>query len=292
VNEEEWNIIKLINWSTNYFKEKNIKNPRTNSELLLCHALNMRRLDLYLNFDRPLSQSELQKFKLLLRRRVKHEPIQYIIKETEFMGLPIKVNENVLIPRPETELLVEKIIETTKDRWGSLLKLSILEIGTGSGNIAVSLAHFLPNSEVLTIDISKDALKIARKNAETNSTLFRTSFLEKSIFDLNAKSFKDVKIVVSNPPYISEGEYETLEPEVKNFEPRKAYLEGGDGLSFYRKISEVAYSWLSPDGLLFFEIGMGMLEKVKEIIESNNFKILHITKDYNSIDRVVCAEKI
>ncbi|RKY84703.1 peptide chain release factor N(5)-glutamine methyltransferase [candidate division KSB1 bacterium] len=290
MNKEKWNIIKLINWSTEYFREKNFSNPRTNTELLLCHTLNMKRLDLYLNYDRPLSEKELALFKSLIKRRVKHEPIQYITNETEFMGLRFKVNKNVFIPRPETEILVEKIIEVAKEKWNNLLKVSILEVGTGSGNIAVSLAHFLPNAEILSMDISKEALDIARENSELNNTTFRTTFIEKSIFSLNKDSFRDVRILVSNPPYVSRTEFEALEPEVRDFEPKIAYFEGGDGLSFYRKICSVASSWISGDGCLFLEVGYGMQKKVIEIVEKNNLEIVNIFKDYNGIDRVVYAK--
>jgi len=291
VFKEEWNIVKLIRWSTDYFKEKKIKNPRTNSELLLCYTLNMKRLDLYLNYDRPLSQDELTMYKGLIKRRVNHEPIQYIFQETEFMGLPFTVNEHVLIPRHETEILVEKAIEKAKERWNNLLKLSILDIGTGSGNIAVSLAHFLPNAEILSIDISEQALEVARKNSAMNNTTFRTTFIHKSVFEFNENSFRDIHIIISNPPYVSADELDTLEPEVKNFEPQSAYLEGGDGLSFYRKICSVARYWLSPDGLLFFEIGEGMLADVEQIIKGNYLKISNVTKDYGGIERVICVEK-
>ena len=199
-------ILEIINLSADFLIGKGVEDSRINAELLLAHVLNCKRLDLYLKFDQPLKEEELAVYRELLKRRGRREPLQYIVGIVEFYGLEFKVNPSVLIPRPETEILVETVIENSnKDE-----QLKILDIGTGSGNIAVSISKHLVNSKIWGIDSSNEALKIADENSKINSVEDRTYYLQKNIlngFEINEKDFD---IIVSNPPYISGKDFYSL----------------------------------------------------------------------------------
>jgi release factor glutamine methyltransferase len=281
-------VLESINLSTEYLKNKGIESPRVNAEQLLASILNCKRLNLYLNFDRPLSEEELQNYRSYLKRRSMREPLQYIIGKVEFYGLEFIVNPSVLIPRQETEILVETIITLYNKNTHPV---KILDIGTGSGNIAVSISKNLPNSSVTAIDISEDALNIANENALLNSVSERTQFFKvdfiKDSFDLN-----DFDVVVSNPPYIPLDEFDTLQPELKEHEPKVALTDYNSGLSFYEIITERSNALLKKEGRLFFEVGKGQYSKVHNLMSSNNLQNITIIKDYANIERVIFGEKI
>jgi release factor glutamine methyltransferase len=279
-------VLESINLSSEFLKNKGIESPRINAELLLAHILNCKRLNLYLSFERPLSEEELQKYRELLRRRSKFEPLQYIIGSVEFYGLDFKVNTSVLIPRQETEILIETIL----GQFDKNAPLKILDIGTGSGNIAISIAKHLDNSFVTAIDISGDALKTASENAALNSVSGRTEFIKLDFLtgDMNRNDFD---IVVSNPPYVSSDEFKTLAPELKEYEPKVALTDNNSGFHFYEVISAKANLLLKPGGKLFFEVGKGQFSKVTEIMTKNNFRNIKLTKDYLNIERVIAGEK-
>jgi release factor glutamine methyltransferase len=265
-----------------------IENPRLNAERLLASVLKLDRVGLYLQFDKPLSSLERESFKALLKRRAVHEPLQYILGETEFMSFPFSVTRDVLIPRPETEILVERAVESCK----SLGPVRILDIGTGSGCIAVSLAKMLPESAVDTADVASSALQLAKSNAERNGAGDRVRFIEA---DMRAGNFVNFvsppyDAVVSNPPYVSLAEWPNLPKDVRDFEPRTALCDEGDGLSFYRIIASKARTILSPGGKLFLEIGFGQKDSVLEILQSAGFTGIEAYPDLNGIDRVVKAE--
>jgi release factor glutamine methyltransferase len=280
-------VLESINLSSEYLKNKGIDSPRINAELLLAHVLNCKRLNLYLSFERPLSEEEIIKYRELLKRRIKFEPLQYIIGKVEFYGIDFKVNPSVLIPRQETEILVETII----GQYDKYDTLRILDIGTGSGNITVSLAKNLDNSFVTGIDISEDALKIANENALINSVSNRTEFIK--IDFLNEDIIRtDFNIIVSNPPYVSLEEFETLSPELKEYEPKIALTDYNSGLRFYKIISAKSNILLKPGGKLFFEVGKGQFSNVSEIMKKNNFQNINVSKDYLNIERVISGEKI
>jgi release factor glutamine methyltransferase len=280
-------VLESINLSSEYLKNKGIESPRINAELLLAHILNCKRLNLYLSFEKPLTEEELQKYRELLRRRSKFEPLQYIIGKVEFYGIDFKVNPSVLIPRQETEILVETII----GQYDKHDTLRILDIGTGSGNIAISLAKNLDSSVITALDISEDALNIAYENALLNSVNDRTEFIR---FDFLKEEFKrnEFDVVVSNPPYIALEEFETLSPELKEYEPKVALTDYNSGFLFYEIISDKSNHLLKPGGKLFFEVGKGQASKVTEIMTKNNFQNINVTKDYLNIERVVSGEKI
>jgi len=280
-------VLESINLSSEYLKNKGIESPRINAELLLAHILSCKRLNLYLSFEKPLTEEELQKYRELLRRRSKFEPLQYIIGKVEFYGIDFKVYPSVLIPRQETEILVETII----GQYDKHDTLRILDIGTGSGNIAISLAKNLDNSVITALDISEEALKIANENALLNSVNDRTEFIR---FDFLKEEFKrnEFDIVVSNPPYIAIEEFETLSPELKEYEPKAALTDYNSGFLFYEIISNKSNHLLKPGGKLFFEVGKGQSSKVAEIMTKNNFHNINMTKDYLNIERVISGEKI
>lgn len=278
-------VLESIRLSTEYLEKKGVESPRINAELLLADILNCKRLDLYLSYDRPLSADEVTKYRTYLKRRGDFEPYQYITGKVEFYGLQFEVNPSVLIPRPETEILVEEIISLFKDSG----ELKILDIGTGSGNIAIALASNLKNASITATDISKNCLETAERNSFSNQTDKQIKFIINDILkdDLNGGEFD---IVVSNPPYISEKDFNDLRPELKVYEPKQALTDNSDGLIYYRIISAKAKKLLKNKGKLFFEIGDGQSEKVSTILTDNNYSDIKIVNDYLHINRVISGK--
>ncbi|OGU28845.1 MAG: protein-(glutamine-N5) methyltransferase, release factor-specific [Ignavibacteria bacterium GWA2_35_9] len=278
-------VLEAINLSTEFLEKKEIESPRINAELLLAHALNCKRLDLYLSYDRPLNEDEVKLYREFIRRRIKSEPLQYIIGKVEFYGIEFNVNPSVLIPRQETEILVETIINSV-NKDGSL---KILDVGVGSGNISISLAKHLPYSKITATDISEQALETAKANAEMNNVLEKINFIKHDILSHNLNDEFD--IVVSNPPYISREEFPQLKDELKVYEPQNALTDFSDGLNYYRIISSKAKEFVKSKGKIFFEVGQGQVEDVKRILAENNFNEISIVKDYLKIDRVISGVK-
>lgn len=275
-------VLNALKLATEYFEKKEIQSARVNAELLLAHLLNCKRLDLYLRFEQPLAENEVELYRQMITRRGKYEPVQYIIGSTEFYGIHFEVNRSVLIPRPETEILVETIINRYKYDKG----LRILDIGCGSGNIAIALAKHLPDSEITTIDVSVEALQLAEENARRNEVVnikFQFSDIYSNGFDINNK----FNLIVSNPPYVSSREFNTLQKEITMYEPKNAVTDDEDGLRFYKRISEFARENLVVGGSLFYEIGADQSDDVKSILLGNGFKSIQIVKDYQKIDRVI-----
>ncbi len=252
----------------------------TETEQILTAILDCRRIDLY-TAQPVLSPAQEELYKTMQQRRRDGEPLQYILGRCEFMGLPFFVNEHVLIPRPETEILIETVLEKARE-WGKE-SLSVLELGTGSGNIAVSLAKFLPEAYVTTVDCSSDALKVAVRNAHLNSVEHRIRFMENDMFGFCRENHKKFDIIVSNPPYIRTRDLASLPVDVRQ-EPRLALDGGTDGLSFLRFIIETAPPRLSTGGFIALEIGDGQEQAIKHI---SDFKRMEFFKDYVGTDRVV-----
>ncbi|MCX7876176.1 MAG: peptide chain release factor N(5)-glutamine methyltransferase [Melioribacteraceae bacterium] len=278
-------VLEAINLSTSYLEKKNIESPRLNAELLLANILTCKRIDLYLSFDRPLKENEIIKYRDFIRRRGNNEPLQYILGKVEFYNLEFMVNNSVLIPRPETEILVEEIISVNKSKSN----LKILDIGTGSGIIPICLAKNLTNPILTAIDISVEAIEVAKQNAINNHVDEKISFINEDInkFNIENDSFD---IIVSNPPYISVNEYQTLQNEVKNYEPKIALTDNNDGVTFYKLIIDKSIKWLKPNGYLFFELGYNQ-RKVVEFLMNENFNQIKIVKDFQNIDRVIYGVK-
>jgi release factor glutamine methyltransferase len=279
-------VLEAIRLSTEYLDKKKIDSPRINAELLLAHIIGCKRLDLYLAFDRPLTEPELNIYRGLIKRRASYEPLQYIIGTVEFYGLVFKVTPSVLIPRPETELLVENIIKELSDKE----QLNILEIGCGSGNIAISLAYHLKQAQIITTDISDAALNLAKENSQKLGVAERISFIRHNILTDDLLRFSMFDLVVSNPPYVSLQSYSSLQKEIMDFEPRLAVTDESDGLTFYRIISEKVSGNIKKGGKLFFEISHGQCDDVKSIMTKNNFSKIEVIKDYQNIERIVFGE--
>ncbi len=280
-------LIDIVNLSTRYLADHHIENARLNAELLLGHALNMKRVELYVNFEKPLADDELQRIREMLRRRGNHEPLQYIIGETEFFGLRFYTNPAALVPRPETELLVEKTLELIKTQTN----VDVLDIGTGSGNIAVSLAVHHPGVLVTAIDVSKEALQLAHRNADLHCVADRITFTQLDVMnddDVNLLSVFD--LIVSNPPYISTDERELLPRDVREFEPEDALYAGDDGLVFYRRLADKYRQWLRPGGYVCVETGFGMADNVCRLFELTGLIVESVYPDLNGIERIVVAK--
>lgn len=282
--EKTWIILEIIKSSEELLRNRNIKNPRLNAEILLADALGIKRIDLYLQFDKPLGQDEIAKFKEMLVRRLNYEPLQYIRGFTEFYGMNFKVNRNVLIPRRETELLAEKSIEAIKTLSTPPL---ILEIGAGSGCISVAIAK---NAEckIDSIDIDDNVLELAYENSQVNGTGNEIAFQKKDITTF--RDFNSYDIVISNPPYIPLSEYHILDKEIKDFEPAQALTDHKEGMSFYKVIFDIA-SKTEKNIHLLLEIGDNKRTKIEELLSNYNFEKISFYKDLIDIDRVVHIQK-
>jgi len=259
------------------------------AELLFTHTLDCDRASLYLDGKQPMAQEKGAYIASVLKRRMNSEPIQYILGKAEFMGLEFKVAPGVLIPRPETEILVETAIESVVSRKLSVVSPRILDLGTGSGCIAVSLAKFLPGADITAVDISDTALKIAADNARAHNV--KINFIKSDLLKAYSLQLKAYDLIVTNPPYIPTGDIDRLQPELK-YEPRIALDGGKDGLEIYRRIIEEAPYYLKSAGALIVEIGCGQADVAKKIAQnSGKFKIIEVVRDYNQIDRVVVLRK-
>ncbi len=281
-------VLESLELSSKFLDNKGVESARMNAELLLAHILECKRLDLYLRFNQPLNKNETDIYRNYITRRGNFEPYQYIIGDAEFYGLKFIVDKNVLIPRPETEILVETILEKyPKDE-----ELKILDIGTGSGNIPITLAVNLPESKVISIDISAEAIKVAEQNRELHDLKSRVGFIKSDILTENLEKYNNTfNIIVSNPPYVKKEEFGTLQKEIVDFEPDIAVTDFEDGLKFYKEISRKSHLLLREKGILFFEVGQGQAEEVKSIMEKNGFTNVEIQKDLSDIERVVLGVK-
>ena len=283
--ETPWTVLALLTWAGNFLAEKGFDETRLHAELLLAHVLGISRLDLYLQFDRPLIPEELGRFKALFRRRLTHEPLQYILGETEFMGVRLDVDRRVLIPRPETEQLVEEAVALARRSGAG--KIEILDAGTGSGNIAIAMARILPEALITALDVSPDALAVARGNAGRAGTA-NVTFEECDLFGecLPGRTFD---LIVANPPYVTAEEYAGLQSEVRDFEPGIAVTDGGDGLSVIRRLARLAAERLRPGGALCMEIAWNQGETAAALVAAEGLQEVRVKPDYAGHPRVVTA---
>lgn len=286
-NPPQWNILSLIKWTTDYFQSRSIESPRASAEILLAHTLRLRRIELYMRYDQPLTANELACFKALIKRRAAGEPVAYIVGQKEFWSLTLSVTKDVLIPRPETEMLVETALKILHPNHQDNHK-RISEVGTGSGAIILALASERPGHKFFASDYSVKALNIARHNAKNHGLDIRF-FAGNWFAPLSQKSEKACfDLIVSNPPYIPTADIETLQTEIRNFEPRLALDGGKDGLDAIRHIIENAKNHLVPGGSLMLEIGYDQKDRVFAIAEKCGYKDMRCIKDYSGHDRVVC----
>ncbi len=280
-------ILDAIKLSTEYLEKKGVESARLNVELMLADLLNCKRLDLYLSFERPLKDFETNKLREWIARRGKNEPLQYILGKADFYGLTFCVNSAVLIPRQETETLVELIINQNKSKAG----LNILDIGTGTGNIPIVLAMHLNEATITSIDLSEDAIKVAKNNADLHNLADRINFINNDIFNIEySKNCYD--IIVSNPPYVSLSEYDNLQKEITDYEPKQAVTDFDDGFKYYEYIASKAKHWLKPKGQIYFEVGKDQYQKVMNFLLINDFVNVICSKDLLNIERVVIGQKI
>ncbi|WP_320047050.1 peptide chain release factor N(5)-glutamine methyltransferase [uncultured Ilyobacter sp.] len=277
--------LQLLKQSVEYIEKNGIENPKLEAEYIFSHVLKTNRLTLTLDFTRKISEEEKKLIKeMIIKRARDKKPLQYILGEEEFFGYKFKVDERVLIPRPETELLVEQCIVLMSD-----VKIPfILDIGVGSGAISVTLGKKIPASKVLGVDISDDALEVANQNKELNNAK-NVKFIKSDVFQ--NVSYKAFDMIVSNPPYIPEKEYKILMHEVKKYEPKLALTAEDEGLYFYKLITKKASDYLKNGGVLAFEVGYNQAQKVKDMMEDNEFENIVIVKDYHQIERIVIGKK-
>jgi len=275
---ETWTILDVLNWTKDYFKTKQIPNPRLDAELLIAHSLKIKRLELYLNFDRPLITSERNNIRNLVKRRGNREPLQYIIGDVDFYNCKFEVNPSVLIPRPETEYMVEKILND------DFKPKNILDLCTGSGAIAISLKKEIENVIVTASDISVMALKTAENNAIKNNV--EVKFIKSDLFKNIEGKFD---LIVSNPPYVDDSIYNKLEPEIF-YEPKIALVAQDKGLGIYKTILNEAHNFLTENGTIFFEIGDEQAEEICNYAESKGFQNVKVLKDLSGKDRIIRME--
>lgn len=284
-----WTIKGLMKTAISHLHRRGFNEARLNVELLLSHALQCQRIELYTNFQKPLTQEEVDHFRQLYERRLKHEPVQYILGATNFMGLQMKVDSRVLIPRPETETLVEQTMIACNDMSAGK-KIHILEIGTGSGNIAIALAKYIRNSRVTSVDNSPEALEVAHRNVLDHGLQSAIDLKEMNVFEpLDQLLLRRFDILVSNPPYVPPDEWETLRPEVKDYEPRSATTDSEDGFEFYRRIFELSPYLLIDRGLTLVEVGDGCADRVIEMMRQEGFENTSVTADLQAVNRVVAG---
>ena len=257
-------VLEILNKTTTFFQHKGVPNPRLDAQYILAHGLKMKRMELYLNFDKPLSESELEVLRPLVARRAKREPLQHIVGSTSFRGNEIHCDRRALIPRPETESLIDFLKErlTGKDRY------RIADIGTGTGAIAIAAAKEIKGASVVATDISKDALELAKENATAN--VASVEFFQGDLLNALPEGEK-FDAIVSNPPYIPDAEREKLQPEVRDYDPSLALFGGPDGLTLVRKLLEQSKDHLNPGGIILMEIGPEADEDKSLEKESGNY---------------------
>jgi release factor glutamine methyltransferase len=287
--EEVWTVLRMMEWSGEYLEDKGVVCGRLDAEHLLASVLGLGRLDLYLQFDRPLVAAELDRYRPLLKRRARREPLQYILGRAAFRELDLEVDGRVLIPRPETEILLDEVLEWAKAHAGAQARA--LDLGTGSGAIALSLVLEGPFESVVATDSSEAALEVARRNAEAAGLSERLDFRLGSFFD-PVREAEVFDLVVSNPPYVAEGEAPSLEPEVRDWEPGDALFAGPDGLVALRAIVAGAGPRLRPGGLLALEVGLGQAGPVTAMLEATGQYVdLRVRRDLTGRERVVLSRR-
>ncbi|MBI4773542.1 MAG: peptide chain release factor N(5)-glutamine methyltransferase [Deltaproteobacteria bacterium] len=285
--ERVWTIRDVLNWTIAHLKSKQVTQPRATAEVLLAHALGVDRISLYINFDKPLNPDERAHFRRLIKRRLAGEPTQYITGRQEFWSLSFQVNPHVLIPRPETELMVEESLRLFRDARPS----SVLELGTGSGAVIVALAKELDSDIRIATDRSVEAVFTARRNAESLGFGGRIQFLAADLFQ-PFKTEPVFDLIVSNPPYVSPEEYADLPREIKDFEPREALMADRGGLAVLHRILKEAPSYLKPRGWLLLEIGCTQKERVLKIAEQmETYVDVSVLDDYSDRPRLLRVQR-
>jgi release factor glutamine methyltransferase len=284
-------VLEVIQRTSEFLKRKGVDSPRLQAELLLAHVLHLPRMQLYLNFEKTLSPAELDQFREFVRRRGQREPLQHIVGAVSFCGYELVVNRHVLVPRPETELLAECGWQFLNACAKELDRpLNVLDYGTGSGCLAIALASKCPQAEIQAVDISEQALEVARQNAARNHVTNRVHFqATDGMAALPAGSA--FKLIISNPPYIATAQIERLEPEVRDYDPRSALDGGPDGLHHYRQLAVESAKRLEPEGRIMLELGDDQAEAVRDLFQAQNWIVERIAEDYTQRPRIMIARK-
>ena len=284
-----WTIGRILKWTEQYFGQKGIESPRLDAEVLLSHVLGKQRIYLYVHFDEPLQAEELALYRAMIRQRVEHMPVAYILGEKEFMGLTFKVTPDTLVPRPDTEILVQAAVDELKAQTeGNKEPARLVDIGTGSGAVCLSVLSLLDGVTADTVDISPAARAVAEENAAALGLEARVRFHTGDL--LAPVAGQRFTAILSNPPYIPVADIAELAPEVRCKEPMTALAGGADGLDFYRRLCMEAPAMLTENGFMAFEVGIHQAEAVAALAEDNPLiGRTEIRKDYAGIDRVVLA---
>ncbi|HSO20287.1 MAG TPA: peptide chain release factor N(5)-glutamine methyltransferase [Desulfosarcina sp.] len=285
-----WTVLELVKWTADYFGSHALDNARSEAEVLLAHSLGLRRIDLYLDHDKPLCDDELRRFKDLIKRRIDREPLAYITGTREFWSLPFSVNPSVLIPRPETECLVEAVLPFLAGDASTPKR--VLDMGTGSGAIVVALAHEHPRHRYTAMDRSLQALRTARENAHRNRVDRCIDWFCGSWEDALRPDGIRFDLIASNPPYVRSGDLAGLQPEIRRHEPRSALDAGADGLDCLRRIIRSAHRLLGAGGVLALEMGCDQGAEVRSLGEAAGaYTDIRIVRDYSGLDRVAVMRK-
>lgn len=291
---QAWTILKLLEWTADFFEKKGVPNPRLDAELLLAECLGCQRIDLYTSFSKPVELDELDRFRPWVERRANREPLQYILGYTEFYGHRIHVNREVLIPRPETECLVDEVLQVGAAYEADGTQWGLLELGVGSGCIAVALAKQLKKLSITATEQSPTALITAQGNVNFHKLRERIELFKADLFPefLGEGAKFPYPVIVSNPPYIPSDQLPTLQPEVSQFEPEMALDGGSDGLDVYRRIAEGLEQWLAPAGTFIGEIGEDQSKAIQNLFETQAWcDTVDIKCDLNKNPRIVVAKR-
>ena len=282
--QERWTVLKVITWTTEHFQKKGMDNPRLDAEVLLAHLLGIDRMGLYLNYDTPLKEGERALYREMIQRRTAGEPVAYIVGHREFWSMKFAVSPESLIPRPETEHLVEEAVRIGKELRPPQ---RVLEIGHGCGAVAIALATELTEAQIVATDISPGTRSLARDNAEAHGVGERVRFVMGDLYPPEDEPFD---LICSNPPYIPTGEILHLAPEVRDYEPLTALDGGEDGLSFFREIAQGAADFLVEGGWLLLEMGKGQDRQVAVILQDQGFSHIDLVPDFAGVKRVIKAQ--
>ena len=282
---------EALRWGIIYLQQRGIETARLDAEVLWAHCVRRERMALYCDRDYPLTAEEYAHFQQFIARRGTHEPLAYLTEEREFWSLPLAVRPGVLIPRPDTEWVVETALRYARASFRQELRCRVLDIGTGSGNIAIAIAATLAAAEVVAIDISRQALAVAQMNAHTCGVADRVTYIRGDLLGpLNPRQAR-FDLLLSNPPYIPTDALSTLPHTVRCYEPREALDGGPDGLLFYRRLVAEGPQYLRPDGIAIVEVGYNQAGDVSRLfVQSQQWKLLEVVKDYSSTERVVVAQ--
>mgnify|MGYP003673282885 FL=1 len=290
--EEPWTVLRLLEWTTNFFKSRGSESPRLDAEVLLAHARDCARIELYTAFSEVPTEEQRVAFREMIRRRGEGTPVAQLVGYREFYSLRFRVDENVLIPRPETEHLVIEALDVAKAMKISDRPIRVADVGTGSGAIAITLAKNIKNAEITAIDLSEAALKIATWNAEHLKVTDSVRFVHSDLFD-SVTEPATFDIICSNPPYVSESEYEQLDPTVRNHEPREALVAGIDGMDIIKRLLETAPQRLEIGGRLIIEISPMIAELCEELVEvTPTLGDLRFIKDLSGQRRIISMARV